>query len=575
MPEHPPPATGASPRDEGSTRRVLPSVESGLRASLREAFGEQGTGAQGDDPIAARLRKLGEQDARQRYVLEGEVGRGGMGAVLRVFDTDLRRRLAMKVVLDAPSDATGATRDTERQLLARFLDEAQLTGQLDHPGIVPVHELGVDAEGRVYFTMQLVRGEELTKIIAHVHAGQSEWSLTRALGVLLKVCEAMAFAHDSGVIHRDLKPDNVMVGKHGEVYVMDWGLARHDSGADSGERPASLAGVRTDREELRDSAAGSPLVTLEGSVVGTPCYMPPEQAEGRVREVGPLADVYAVGAILYHLLAGRPPYDLPGRRRTPIEVLTLVAEGPPAPVRELAKRVPADLEAICEKAMARDPERRYATMGALREDLAAYLENRVVRAHRTGALVELRKWAARNKAFAGLAAGSLVALLASAALIVDRQREALAQHQESVMRLDAADLVVDYLVGLLGSEPAGAITAREIVDRGRASLAANPDVPPVVRAYFEDAMARAYVSMGELGEAEPLLASAWRTRLELHGPDHPYVLATLESLVSLYQAEGRHEEALPLAEELVARTPGDDERREARERLLASIRSSG
>src|SRR5688500_1375331 len=167
-------------------------------------------------------RLAGRAPNGARYQIEGEIGRGGMGAILRAFDPDLRRVLAMKVALeqDAATDAR------QRQRLGRFLEEAQITGQLDHPGVVPVHELGLDAQGRLYFTMRLVRGQELGAIYELASKGRDDWSTVRVLGVLLKVCEAMAYAHSKGVIHRDLKPANVMVGRFGEVYVMDWGLAK-------------------------------------------------------------------------------------------------------------------------------------------------------------------------------------------------------------------------------------------------------------------------------------------------------------------------------------------------------------
>ena len=162
------------------------------------------------------LRRLaGRGPAATRYRMKGEVAHGGMGAILRVWDEDLRRHLAMKVMLGKGGAAgTGESPAVEPRLLARFLEEAQVTGQLDHPNIVPVHELGLDAEGRVYFTMKLVVGETLEEIFDLVRRGAEGWTQVRALGVLLKVCEAMAYAHDKGVIHRDLKPANVMVGRY-------------------------------------------------------------------------------------------------------------------------------------------------------------------------------------------------------------------------------------------------------------------------------------------------------------------------------------------------------------------------
>ncbi|MFT5464295.1 MAG: serine/threonine protein kinase, partial [Planctomycetota bacterium] len=232
--------------------------------------------------VSSRLEKLSETGrSSERYILKGEVGRGGMGAILKIFDVDLRRNLAMKVILSGEPGTGGDAAKTETRMIMRFIEEAQVTGQLDHPGVVPVHELGVDKDGQVFFTMRLVKGQELAKVFESVHADDPDWNMTRALGVLLKVCEAMSYAHEKGVVHRDLKPANVMVGRHGAVYVMDWGLARVDGREDSHdvrlqEEPASLSELRTDRRDLKQQTSGSPCMTMDGSIIGTPFYMPPE-----------------------------------------------------------------------------------------------------------------------------------------------------------------------------------------------------------------------------------------------------------------------------------------------------------
>src|SRR5262245_13523723 len=224
---------------------------------------------EGGPPTSALLKRLSEHGLRRsRYALKGELARGGMGAILKVWDEDLRRSLAMKVILGkAENTGGGETPPVDRRLLARFLEEAQVTGQLDHPGIVPVHELGLDAEGRVYFTMKLVKGRDLRAIFELVFAGQEDWNETRALGALLKVCEAMAYAHAKGVVHRDLKPSNVMVGGFGEVFVMDWGLARVLGRKDAHDLRISpehsSTTVRTDRAEERRDAPDSPVFTMD------------------------------------------------------------------------------------------------------------------------------------------------------------------------------------------------------------------------------------------------------------------------------------------------------------------------
>ncbi len=375
--------------------------------------------------IAARARPS------ERYRLEGELARGGMGSIERVWDEDLRRELALKRALPPePGGAAESFDSRERTRLSRFIEEARVTGQLAHPGIVPVHELGVDAEGRAYFTMKLVQGATLEEVFVRARAGDATWSRTRVLDVLLRVCEAMAYAHSKGVIHRDLKPANVMVGAFGEVHVMDWGLARVLSSESDG-----AARRERERERERDdaaepqSAAHEPAPedtasrTLDGDVLGTLAYMSPEQARGQLSEIGPATDVYALGAMLYELLAGYAPHKPPGERGDVAELWRRVRSGKVvAPLPD--KAAPPELAAICERALEPDWRRRYRDMSALAEDLRAYLEGRVVQAYRTGAWAEARKWTQRNRALASALAAGLVAVFVGLVVAVMLRREA-------------------------------------------------------------------------------------------------------------------------------------------------------
>ncbi|HEX5050901.1 MAG TPA: protein kinase [Planctomycetota bacterium] len=339
---------------------------------------DHGRGGPSATSPEARLQRLRARAAvaLDRYVLKGEVARGGMGAILRAFDQDLDRNVAMKVMLGHDEPITAASSE-QAHVLERFLDEALITGQLDHPGVVPVHELGLDARGRVYFTMRLIQGRTVDAIFELARKGEDGWTTTRALEVLLKVCDTLSYAHSKKVLHRDLKPSNVMVGAFGEVYVMDWGLAKVLGEPGARATAAAHEPVHGDRARRAGADRASPSLTMDGAVLGTPSYMPPEQAEGRIADLTEQCDVYAAGALLYTLLTGCQPYAEPGSTVSPHTVLLAVLKGPPKPVLEVDPRAPRELAAICARAMAREAGERYADMGAFAAAMRAYLERGV------------------------------------------------------------------------------------------------------------------------------------------------------------------------------------------------------
>jgi serine/threonine protein kinase len=450
------------------------AVEGGDARSDRKGHGGGGSQVGERPPMLDALVDAAHEPGR--YRVQREVGRGGMGVVFEVEDEHLHRRLAMKVVRAIAGPAGD-------RALTRFLDEAQVTAQLEHPAIVPVHELGRDDEGRAYFTMALVEGETFTEVVEHLHRGDEEWSLPRVLDALVKVAEAVAYAHSRGVVHRDLKPDNIMVGSFGRVFVMDWGLAQVKSkrsaaarrGSDrvDSERTASepstaatavlpdeepAAAQHTDSSEAADEGRGArgvraeveradqtphergsaaletdqPFLTHDGDVVGTPAYMPPEQAFGQLDRQGPRCDVYALGAILYHVLSGRPPYS--DRQEG---TLSALRHGSPTPLLASDAKHSRELVAICELAMRRDASKRYADVAAFVADLRAFLEGRVVDAYESGALATARKWVLRHRTLAVLAAGLVVALLSFGATAFARFRsEQLAGRFMDLERLD-------------------------------------------------------------------------------------------------------------------------------------------
>ncbi len=291
-----------------------------------------------------------------RFLPTSELGRGGMGRVLEARDPELCRTVAVKVVLDP--DRVSADR------LRRFIQEAQVTSQLEHPSIVPVHDLGVTIDGRVYYVMKRVEGASLRSVLRRLRAGDEEarsrWTRHRLLTVFVRICEAVAYAHSRGVLHRDLKPDNVMLGAFGEVQVMDWGLARVLSETD----------CTVEVDTCDDDGDGS--WTRDGAAIGTPGYMSPEQAVGRSAEVGPRSDVWSLGAILHELLTWQRaiPGDSVGQR------LHRTVTAAPVDPRVAAPQmgVPDEIAGICTRALSLDPEERPASAEELQAEVEGFLE---------------------------------------------------------------------------------------------------------------------------------------------------------------------------------------------------------
>ncbi len=368
------------------------------RATLSVAPGEVGVAA----PDLPRVD-------RARYQVAGELARGGLGRILRARDLHLDRNVALKEMLSVGTEA-------ER----RFVREALITARLEHPAIVPVHDAGRGDDGAPFYAMKLVGGRPLAEVAAAARTTQQRLAL---VPTVLSVADALAYAHSEGVIHRDLKPHNVLVGDYGETVVIDWGLAKDLRATDDLDAAtAALGAARTLSPEDAPPAAAAGVTprshhasdTVGGAVLGTPAYMAPEQAAGD--PVDERADVYALGAMLYEVLAGVGPHH----GKTIEDVLLNVVGGKIRPLGERVPELPRDLVAIVGKAMAHAPAARYRTARELADDLRRYVTGQLVVVYRYGWRERAWRWLRRNRAPVAVAAVAAVVLAVVATVAVQR-----------------------------------------------------------------------------------------------------------------------------------------------------------
>lgn len=366
------------------------------------------------------------------YGLKAEIAHGGVGRILRASDQRLERPVAIKELMERNGSA-------ER----RFVREALLTARLQHPNIVPVYEAGRWASGEPFFAMKFVCGRSLSKVIQETNAFDQRLAL---LPHVIAVAEAMAYAHSEGIIHRDLKPQNILVGPFGETVVIDWGLAKNLRDRSQTPRPSFNPPPKTDGNSRPAPSLDSSVLTMTGTIMGTPAYMPPEQAEGHT--VDERADVYALGAVLYHLLAGHTPYaGMSGGN-----ILREVRRAPPEPLEHLQPGVPKDLLTVVQKAMARNPEKRYRTAGELAQDLKRFQTGQIVLAHHYSRKERVLRFIRKRRIplLISAAAFAVVALVATFSIVGvveardqarhERDRTAVAE-QKSTERADGLTLV--------------------------------------------------------------------------------------------------------------------------------------
>ena len=398
------PTLDAGPARSGTVSMTAAAPAGSVASADTQASGPSAPGS-GRFPVAASGLT---QVAAGTYVVLDEFARGGLGRIVRARDERTGRIVAIKEMLRSSTDAA-----------ARFVREALVTANLQHPGIVPVYEVGRWPDGQPFYAMKLVKGRPLHEVVA----GTSD--LDGRLGLIahvIAVAEALAYAHGERVIHRDLKPHNVLCGAHGETVVIDWGLARRLDEQDARALP-----------RIGDAAPGE---TVVGAVMGTPGYMAPEQARGD--KVDERVDVYAIGAMLYHVLSGRSPYT----GRTADELLERVRNEAPLAISEAAPGVPPDLAAIVERAMAREAAGRYPSAAELAADLRRFTTGQLVAAHHYTTAERTRRFVARNRLPLGIATAALATLAIGGTIavrdVIASRRVADARRVEAQDRLTAA-----------------------------------------------------------------------------------------------------------------------------------------
>jgi serine/threonine-protein kinase len=435
----------ARPATESSREWLSARGDAEIVTTIAQAGAAAGsTEPEGEGPDRGSTFTVGvASDQSQRFRVLRLHAKGGLGAVFVALDQELHREVALKQILENRAD--------EERSRARFLLEAEITGGLEHPGIVPVYGLGTDVDGRPYYAMRLIRGDSLKEVIEHFHrcVGPSpglrppspsgrgtgevhsrDLELRKLLRRFLDVCNTVEYAHSRGVLHRDLKPANVIVGKHGETLVVDWGLAKRLSSSDS-EAPGN------ERPLLPSSASGS-AETLPGSALGTPAYMSPEQAAGELGQLGPRSDVYSLGATLYSLLTGQPPFE--GDEIG--DLLRAVKHGGFRSPRILDPTLDRPLEAICLTAMALRPEDRYPSARALADDLERWLADEPVSNWHEPVARRAGRWARRNRSLVKAGSAGVLVAIAGLMAVLAVQTRANVQLRQANVNLATANAKV-------------------------------------------------------------------------------------------------------------------------------------
>lgn len=582
----------ALPAQEGIRSRLNSIADPDLGASLIRLKGNETKANEPDVTQALPVTHAGG-----RFVVLRPHARGGLGKVSVALDSELNRQVALKEIREEYAH--------DEYSQSRFMQEAEITGQLEHPGIVPVYGLGAYRDGRPYYAMRFVEGQSLKAAIESFHAQRTTTKLLTSeqtvsfrnlIGRFVAACHAIEYAHSRKVIHRDLKPDNIMLGPYGETLVVDWGLAKSlDADSKTSTQAPSLplqadeTLARARPVKLKGNSGATP--TLEGSALGTPAYMSPEQAHGKLAELGPASDVYSLGATLYVLLSGQAAFQ--GEDVT--DLLDKVRRGQFVAPRAVWSGVPRALEAICLKAMATKSADRYPSAHALAQDLERYLADEPVSARPDPFLVRCRRWMKRHPALVASAAATVIlgltgtltlaavsrqhasalegknqtisgqlaelqqrnATISQQKTDLQSQNEALqtAQKQEKQAK-ERAENVTKYLVNMFRSanpEVSGKdVKVVEVLDRQAAYLAAGFEADPVNRAAMLSAIGESYLGLGNAQKAASLFQITVALRRANLGPSAPETIEAATMLAKAQHHAGRSQEAAVLLEESTA-----------------------
>jgi serine/threonine protein kinase len=526
-------------------------LEGGISAAALLGAGPLDAGvtdAASSEPASAAVR---EQIPHRigPYRIIRKIGQGGMGAVFEAEQDNPRRTIALKVIRAGIAS---------EQILHRFKLEAHALGRLQHPGIAQVHEAGIaeiqTAAGLVieqpFFSMEFIRGQALSEF-----ARRQNLTTRQRLELLAKICDAVQHAHQHGVIHRDLKPGNILVDEAGQPKILDFGVAR-------------ITDADTQMTTLRTAA---------GQLIGTIAYMSPEQVAGTRNDLDERSDVYALGVVMYELLAGRLPCDLSSK--TIPEAARTIAEEDPLPLSAIKRAFRGDLSTIVAKALEKDRERRYQSAADLAGDIRRFLSDQPILAHPVTTFYQLRKFARRNPALVGgvlVAFGALLIGIAgttSQAIRATRARnrslraervaqqsraEAEAQRAEAQRQEAIAQAVNDFLTDdLLAAanpekEPDRNVTVREILDRAAAAIGDRFEQQPLVEAAVRATLGDAYHALGEDQLAEAHAARALALRKQALGDEDTLTLGSMYRLATIYSSLARYDEAEQLLVQALA-----------------------